>query len=78
MEQRPSKKWFYTDQGRVCEGTGYQCVPEQPDYWYIPHHGSVHKDRLYEHRGDVRRAAIAWCKGMIDFHQKLMEDLLKE
>jgi hypothetical protein len=77
-EDRPQKKWFYTDQGEVYEGIGLQCAPQNPEYWYVPHFGSVHQDNLYESRGDARRAAIKWCEMMVKHHQAKLEKLLKE
>jgi len=77
-ENRPQKKFFYVEDGEVYEGVGYQCVPTNPEYWYIPNHGSVLQERLYESRGDARRAAIAWCQQQINLHQNKMNKLLKE
>lgn len=77
-DNRPTKQWFYQDQGEVMEGLGYQCVPANPEHWYIPHFGSVHQDCLYSTRREAREAAIKWVEMKLNTYKTKLEKLLSE
>ena len=62
MSERPTREaWVLSRDGeRVLHVTGYQCLPENPDYWWFPTAGaSVHESAIYATYDAARSVAIA-------------------